>query len=79
MTLHDPLWTSMNRIQERAEEHARRREIVRLLDRPSGWSRIEAGIGSLLIAVADRIHALGCRLADACSCGCAETSVQPGA
>jgi hypothetical protein len=69
----------MNRIQERAEEHARRREIVRLLDRPSGWSRIEAGIGSLLIAVADRIHALGCRLADACSCGCAETSVQPGA
>ena len=43
MTLHDPLWTSMSRIQERAEEHARRREIVRLLDRPSGWSGSRPG------------------------------------
>ena len=78
MTLHDPLWTSIDRIQERAEEHARRREIVRLLDRPSGWSRLAAALGSLLIALADRIHVLGCRLADACSCGCAEASIQPG-
>ena len=78
MTLHDPLWTSLDRVRERAEEHARERELARLLALPSGGARIEGAIGSLLIAIGDRFHALGCRLADACSCGCTEASVQTG-
>lgn len=78
MTLHDPLWTSLDRVRERAEEHARKRDVARELASPSGWTRVAGVLGSLLIVLGERIHALGCRLADACACGCAEASAQTG-
>jgi hypothetical protein len=76
MTMHDPLWTAAARVRERAEAYAAERTLMRELQRPSAWSRIEVGIGSLLIALGDRTRALGCRLADAC--GCADSAVQHG-
>ena len=76
MTMHDPLWTAGARVRERAEAYAMERTLMRELRRPGAWSRLEVGIGSLLIALGDRMRALGCRLADAC--GCAEATVQTG-
>jgi hypothetical protein len=76
MTMHDPLWTAGARVRERAEAYAMERNLMSQLQRPSVWSRLEVGIGSLLIALGDRTRALGCRLADAC--GCADAPAQTG-
>jgi hypothetical protein len=76
MTMHDPLWTAGARVRERAEAYARQRELLREVRRPDGRSRLEVGLGSLLIALGDWTRALGCRLADAC--GCTDAPVQTG-
>jgi hypothetical protein len=76
MTMHDPLWTAGARVRERAEAYAAERQLRHHLRRQTTWSRVEVGIGTILIALGEWTRALGCRLADAC--GCAEASVRTG-
>ncbi|HYP60833.1 MAG TPA: hypothetical protein VEQ36_10450 [Thermomicrobiales bacterium] len=76
MTMHDPLWTAGARVRERAEAYAAERQLLHQVRRQSVWSRIEVGIGTILIALGDWTRTLGCRLSDACGCGDVNRSLE---
>ena len=66
MTLHDPLELNYARVQERAEEYARRRELQKLLREPDHEAAVAVWLGAGFIFVGDWMHALGERICPTC-------------